>query len=503
LRLAAIAHYDVVETEAEEAFDEIAFIASQVCHAPIALISLMDRDRERFKARMGFELAELPLEHAICRHGLASTELMSIPDLSRDARTMANPLVLEGPRLRFYAGAPLITPAGVIIGMLSVVDSVPRPGGLCPKQRRMLLALAAQTIVQLELRAVTRRGMRELQLERTQSAMLRRAAERLELAEEAGNVGAFELDAATGTIAVSDECCRLYGLEPRSSLQLEELTTHRIVRAEESFAALMLVDRGEPISHDFEIMRPSDGERRWLHLRGRWIEEDDGRDLFIGMMSDVTEQRAVNEEIAHRLKNTLALVQAIAGQTLKHLPDQSAVREFDKRITALGTAHEILLSGTQGSASLHKVARGVFSRLATGGSIEVKGRDVVIGSRSVLILSMMLHELATNAIKYGAASVPGGTATLTSTIEMGGASGNGPAWEQGTDDNGPDNQGQVEMLVLDWREEGGPRVVEPTTRGLGTRLIERGLDASGEVKLEFAPGGLRARITAPIERFAR
>lgn len=149
-RLAALRAYDVLDTDSEAAFDEIVQLASEICDAPMSLISLVDSDRQWFKARKGLDDAETSLEKSVCAHGILNGELFEVQDLRLDARTADNPLVTGDPKLRFYAGAPLVAPGDLPIGMLCVIDHKPRV--LTDIQRNALRVLSRQIVTQLELR---------------------------------------------------------------------------------------------------------------------------------------------------------------------------------------------------------------------------------------------------------------------------------------------------------------------------------------------------------------
>ncbi|WP_393958229.1 GAF domain-containing protein [Methylorubrum sp. POS3] len=151
-RLAALAAFDILDTPPERGFDDIVHLARRLCAAPVALVSLVDRDRQWFKARAGFPPCETDLDRSVCKFVLSEPGVLQIPDLTRDARTRANPLVTGEPNLRFYAGAPLRTPDGQVLGSLCVIDHVPRPGGLSTEQVADLEALARQVMDQLLLR---------------------------------------------------------------------------------------------------------------------------------------------------------------------------------------------------------------------------------------------------------------------------------------------------------------------------------------------------------------
>ncbi|MGX7707456.1 PAS domain-containing protein [Methylobacterium sp. Gmos1] len=198
------------------------------------------------------------------------------------------------------------------------------------------------------------------------------------------------------------------------------------------------------------------------------------------------QQEILNRELSHRLKNTLAMVQAIAVQTLRNATDPAAAREaLVARLVALGKAHDILLTGEGESADLRAVLEGALAIHDDGrpGRFRLAGPPVQCGARAALSLALMAHELATNAVKYGALRMPEGYVTLDWTVD-------------GLD---------APVLALRWQEHGGPPVTPPTAKGFGSRLIERGLAGTvdGEVATHYPPEGVVCTLTAPLEELRR
>ena len=159
-RLEALKRYRILDTPPEQPFEDLALLASHICGTPVALVSLVDADRQWFKARVNVEKAETPRDVAFCAHAILGKDVFVVPDAKADRRFAENPMVAGDPGIRFYAGAPLITSDGFAVGTICVMDRKPRT--LTTEQTAALRALSRQAVAQLEL-------SRRLKLEREEA----------------------------------------------------------------------------------------------------------------------------------------------------------------------------------------------------------------------------------------------------------------------------------------------------------------------------------------------
>lgn len=192
----------------------------------------------------------------------------------------------------------------------------------------------------------------------------------------------------------------------------------------------------------------------------------------------------VNEELKHRVKNTLAVLSAVAAQTFRDPANRADLEKYQARLGAFGRAQDLLTASNWAAAPLHDVIGTALAPYRTGeGRFMVSGPPLVVKSRQALALSLALHELATNALKYGALRVAGGCVSITWTVE---------------------NQDDESKFVFVWHEIGGPSVSEPVGVGFGSKLISRVLkdDFSGSVDVLYDAAGLVCRLTAPLQNLA-
>ncbi|MDI7863658.1 histidine kinase [Rhizobiaceae bacterium n13] len=217
------------------------------------------------------------------------------------------------------------------------------------------------------------------------------------------------------------------------------------------------------------------------------IRDDTGK--VAGMMDTVievtgkveTEKNAaiLNAELAHRIKNTFSVVQAIASQTFRASADRQHLQTFAQRLSALANAQEVLLLGKNSGGPLNDVMTKAVTALNVADRVALSGPPIVVGPRCAMSTSLLVHELTTNAIKYGALSSSQGTVSINWFV---------------------DTAGGEKTLTLRWLEEGGPRVMVPRRNGFGSKLIKMGLMGNGNVQLHFHPQGLEAIMAAPLEQ---
>jgi GAF domain-containing protein len=154
-RIKILWQYDVLDTLPEQVFADFTSLAALICNAPISLISLVDEDRQWFKAKVGLSLDETSRDMSMCAHAILQKDLLIVPDTTKDARFKNNPLVVTEPKIRFYAGAPLLSPEGPALGTLCVIDKVPRT--LTDTQKQALRLLARLVMHQLNFRRQARK----------------------------------------------------------------------------------------------------------------------------------------------------------------------------------------------------------------------------------------------------------------------------------------------------------------------------------------------------------
>jgi PAS domain S-box-containing protein len=342
-RLGALRGLGILDTPPEPAYDELSALAAYVCQTPIALISLVDEDRQWFKSRLGWEAGETPREAAFCAHAIMQADLLIVPDARADARFANNPLVTSPPAIRFYAGAPLVTAQGHAMGTLCVLDHKPRE--LTAAQTRALRALSHQVVAQLRLRQqLTEQLHINAERERAEEE-LRKANERLALAVRSAHVGVWENDMVGGDYWTGRFHCtnvlEQLGYPPPDS-PIDYQTVAAPVhpddrgRMEEALRACLAGATAE-YSVEFRA-RHRDGSYRWMLARGVAVRDDAGRPVrFVGTRIDITDLKEADKAL-RQSETDLREKKRQLHSLLSELPGLAYRCRADKNWTALYAA---------------------------------------------------------------------------------------------------------------------------------------------------------------------
>ncbi len=321
-----------------------------------------------------------------------------------------------------------------------------------------------------------------------------RAREReLARVQKIGKVGGLEVDLRDSfTNKRSPEYLVLHGLPPEAASESHEEWVRRIHPVDraltESHFREVVAGTALDYHAEYRIIRPSDGEIRWISALAEIERDASGKAVkLVGAHIDITErkeaeaqQRLLLQELAHRVKNSLAMIQAIASQTFRNAVSLEAANEtFSARLAALARAHDLLVEGNWTRATLQDVVKSVVGIQGEPGRFSVSGPKVAVGPKPALALALILHELGTNAVKYGALSNQDGRVDITWRLD--------------------EIEGEMHFR-LRWQETGGPPVEPPARRGFGSRLIERTFPSPlARAQNSFAPAGVIFTLDAPLE----
>ena len=324
---------------------------------------------------------------------------------------------------------------------------------------------------------------------------LSRQTEILRLAQEAGGFGTFEWDLARGTLRASRTFKRLYGFEEDEAEIPVGIFQERVHPDD---AAKLATHGDKPLEDalryvEYRIRLP-DGRKVWVGRQATVLQDAEGRPAkVVGAVHDITERKefearleTLAQESTHRVKNLLAIVQAIVSQTLRRAPDlDTAATAIGQRLMAIAATQSNLTSRGSAAGDLHTlVANTLQVHTATAGRIRVSGPVAMVDADTSLGLTLVLHELATNAVKYGALSTEAGHVEISWTVDASGA-----------------------FADLVWKEAGGPPVAPPSRQGFGSSLIKKSLPphAGVEAAVDYDPAGVifRSRLALLREMAAK
>lgn len=391
-RLAALRAYEVLDGPSTNAIDALVRVASAACGAPIALVSLVDAQRQWFLSAVGLGVKETPREVAFCSHAIHQRQLFEVPDSHADPRFSDNPLVTGAPHVRFYAGAPLVSPEGFALGTLCVIDHEPRK--LDAAQQNLLSELSVAVVSLLEAR--------KAEAERRKEAAL------LALAVEVAGLGHWRIDVKEAHLFWSSQVFAIHGLDPAGPMPGLE-TAIEVYHPDDRATVARLVERamgtGEPFAFDLRIVRPT-GEVRHVHSAGRPVLAEDGscREVF-GILQDNTDrevlrQRMVRNErlvttgtlaagVGHEINNPLTYTLANLDMALEEVRELSGGSP-SSRMREIG---ELIAEAREGGERIRKIVRGLraFAR-DEAEVVPTELRDAI-----EISVNMAMHELRQRA----------------------------------------------------------------------------------------------------------
>ncbi len=481
-RLSVLASYGLDALEDDPELARITAFAAQLCAAPIALVSIVEKERQRFLARVGLEVTETPRPTSFCAHAMLEAEPMVVPDARLDPRFDDNPLVTGEPHIRFYAGAPLISTEGAPIGSLCVIDSEPRLDGLNTLQREGLGVMAEAVKRRLLQRRQDLAANRAIE---RREAQLRRVIDSVPgIAWSAAPDGEFDYFNARWT--------EVTGAEPPRFVEDWEPFIHP-----EDFAKAVDLWRecvAAAIPYESEVrLRLHDGSYRWILSRAAPVMEVDGAARWFGTLFDIDEAHRESEkrellasELSHRIKNIFAVISGLIALRSRGRPEvKHFAEELNAAVRSLGTAHDYVRPGDgRDSDCLQGLLRDLLAPYDSGRAsrVTITGDDVEIGARAATPLALIFHELATNAAKYGGLSCEEGRVDIAIAVPP----------------------GEAAEIAVSWRETASDceRADLGEHEGFGSRLLRMAIEnqLGGRFSREYGEQGLEVEITIPAAR---
>lgn len=292
-RLQELLKYDILDTPQEHDFEDVVKLAANVCNASIGLVTFVDDCRQWFKAKTGWEYQETSKDISFCAHTIHSARYMEIKDTLEDERFMRNPLVLDGPKVRFYAGVPIVSPAGYKLGTLCVLDKKPRQ---LTEQQQFALEVLAKYIMQLlELRlkklslAASKKEHESL---REKVHIQQRALTR---AQRAALIGMFELDLKSNRMKISEGFCHLFGMKLEPEVSVEEclkLIHPKDLPGMNAYFDSIINGSGKRFTYDYRCRKKNTKREIYIRTTGEAVRNEKGETIqLIGIKQDITEQR--------------------------------------------------------------------------------------------------------------------------------------------------------------------------------------------------------------------
>ncbi len=453
----------------------------QLCDAPIALVSIVEGRRQRFLARRGLEVTETPRSASFCQHAMVGEGVYEVRDASRNPLYADNPMVTGEPNIRFYAGAPLVSDEGMPLGALCAIDTVARPDGLTDLQREGLIVLSRAVMRRLNDRRVALSGKKAKEALADSRARFDALADAIpQMAWSTDRDGSVDYFNARWAEFTGSPIERHLGDGWVDALHPEDV---EIAVAAWSQA----VAEESPYEVEYRLRR-HDGEYRWTLARGLPMKDESGAVIrWFGTNTDIHDRRLLEEsrdllshELSHRIKNIFSVVAGLISFEARSLPSLKPMADsLRDRIQALGRAHDYVRpqgAGDSASRTLQGMLGELFAPYFSGDAsrVTMRGDDFPVKELATTPLALVFHELATNAVKYGALATPDGNVMLNVSLEGG-------------------------DVVIDWREHGGPARDGSGLPSFGSTLIDMSIERQLRGKITRGwDDGFVAMIRLPV-----
>lgn len=407
-RIQELLHYNMLDTSAEEEYNDIVKLASQICEAPIALISLVDSCRQWFKAEYGLDERETHRDFSFCAHAIHYDTVMIVENALEDERFFDNPLVTGGPNIRFYAGAPLINPSGFKMGTLCILDNKPR--SLTDEQVFALETLSRHIVQKFELKKKNDHLQKVFQQYISLQKEFEAKQKAYAKAQKSADIGIFELNLKTEKLKTSGSFFELFGFQEEKVIKLKDVLDRIHPEDKEDYLRFYkeVLKEGTQLKYEFRIIQEATQKERFIRSTGEIIRNAQGEAIrLIGIKQDITdkkrreeelkaqnlEMKKVNQEldhfvsrVSHDLRAPISTVLGLIEIILEHEEDVNKIKEL------------LLLV----KKSLHKQDSFIKDILdySRNARMPVEAEEIIFGKMLEEIFSHLLYAYHSEKVKH-------------------------------------------------------------------------------------------------------
>ncbi len=475
-RLAVLKTIGIDTLKGDPELQAVARFAALLCETPVSLVNVIGEADQHFLASFGAEEGKVDRKDNLCAYAMYRKGPVIIPNTLEHDDVQEYAVVQSDPKVRFYAGIPLVSAEGAPLGAVCVSDTKPRPDGLNPIQLEGLKMLATTAKRRL---AAHRESLETIEAAKQREATMQLFADSIpDIAWSAGPGPSFRyFNARWEDVTGAPKPVDVDGWRA-------------VIHPDDYEASLEKFGSAIQRASDFEDkwrLRQKDGSYRWVLSRAVPSGNDPATADWFGTITDIDEGHKLSEsrdllarELTHRIKNIFAVVSGLVSLRARSKPEvEGFADELIEAIRALGKAQDFVKPlGQVKSDNLAELLEALMApyRGTDGARISVSGDDFAFGQSASTPLALIFHELATNSAKYGAFSEADGKISIR------------------IDDRG-------DAIGIGWHESGGPPVSEPSEEGFGTRLVNMSLrhQLGGTIEHRWEKSGLQVDMSIPKE----